>query len=569
MDKVKNISLGGFSFIIEETAYNALNNYLNEVRNHLNQNTDREEILYDVEQRMAELLKVRLKEREVVIGQDVQYLIEVLGRPEQYVESEEPLKSSQTLWNQNLYRDTDDKKLGGVLSGLAHYFKVDVTKMRIAFALLFLLFLLGGNFYKHFFFTMPSTLILLYAVFWAVVPPARTTVEKLEMKGEAVTLDTLSNYKSVTTTQSEWKRSITDKKLLGVLGGLAQYSTTSSTWLRIAYLALLLLSIPLFKGRLTVMLVIAYLALGIILKKESVFEISEQAPTFQPPKKSNLGNLILSILLYFILAVILLPLFVAVMAVLLGVFGVTVVSGFSAFLVTDYLPFIFEHQWQVAVLYLSLILLFLLPVSVVVLISLKLFIKSFRSPKIWVIANVLALVIGLIGLLTVGGTLGKEFITKTRVEEKIPFTTPSDTLVVEKIRKEYGFNSPIIPINTDTLMVRDCSFFIDTLPQGAVPYLQYIRTARGSNTVEAKKNAQSPIYPLTIKGNHISFPYYYQIAKGNVYRGQEVKIKLFVPIGTYVRTLNETFFSQKGGRWLNENGLYKVSKDSIYEVTAK
>ena len=90
MDKIKNISLGGFSFIIEETAYNALNNYLNEVRNHLNQNTDREEILYDVEQRMAELLKVRLKEREVVIGQDVQYLIEVLGRPEQYVESEEP-----------------------------------------------------------------------------------------------------------------------------------------------------------------------------------------------------------------------------------------------------------------------------------------------------------------------------------------------------------------------------------------------------------------------------------------------------------------------------------------------
>ena len=61
------------------------------MRNHLNQNTDREEILYDVEQRMAELLKVRLKEREVVIGQDVQYLIEVLGRPEQYVESEEPL----------------------------------------------------------------------------------------------------------------------------------------------------------------------------------------------------------------------------------------------------------------------------------------------------------------------------------------------------------------------------------------------------------------------------------------------------------------------------------------------
>ena len=487
MDKIKNISLGGFSFIIEETAYNALNNYLNEVRNHLNQNTDREEILYDVEQRMAELLKVRLKEREVVIGQDVQYLIEVLGRPEQYVESEEtspaePKFTFSSLKGRKLYRDIDDKKIGGVLSGIAHYLQYDVTWVRI----FFLLVLLVNIFILHFF---TSALLLLYIAFWAVVPPARTAAQKLEMKGEAVTIDTLSNF------------SFTSKE------------------------------------------------------------------TLKPQR--NGFPVLLKVILYFIAILLLLPLLISLIAVVLSLFGITVFGSISLLALNDFIPFIVTATWQHTLLYFSLILLFLLPVSVVVLLSLKLFIKSFRTPKIWVIANVLALVIGLIGLLTVGGTLGKEFITKTRVEEKIPFTTPSDTLVVEKIRKEYGFNSPIIPINTDTLMVKDCSFFIDTLPQGAVPYLQYIRTARGSNTVEAKKNAQSPIYPLTIKGNHISLPYYYQIAKGNVYRGQEVKIKLFVPIGTYVRTLNETFFSQKGGRWLNENGLYKVSKDSIYEVTAK
>ena len=141
---------------------------------------------------MAELLKVRLKEREVVIGQDVQYLIEVLGRPEQYVESEEPSSAEtkftfSSLKGRKLYRDIDDKKIGGVLSGIAHYLQYDVTWVRI----FFLLVLLVNIFILHFF---TSALLLLYIAFWAVVPPARTAAQKLEMKGEAVTIDTLSNF---------------------------------------------------------------------------------------------------------------------------------------------------------------------------------------------------------------------------------------------------------------------------------------------------------------------------------------------------------------------------------------
>ena len=140
MDKVKNISLGGFSFTIEETAYNALNTYLVEVHKHLSTNADRDEILYDIEQRMAELLKEQMKGREVVISQDIQYLISVLGRPEQYVDDEENSASTPQFSNsfkgRKLYRDIDDKKLGGVLSGISHYFKWDVTLLRIVFALL-------------------------------------------------------------------------------------------------------------------------------------------------------------------------------------------------------------------------------------------------------------------------------------------------------------------------------------------------------------------------------------------------------------------------------------------------
>ena len=200
MDKVKNISLGGFSFTIEETAYNALNTYLVEVHKHLSTNADKDEILYDIEQRMAELLKEQMKGREVVISQDIQYLISVLGRPEQYVDDEEITASTPQFSNsfkgRKLYRDIDDKKLGGVLSGISHYFKWDVTLLRIVFALLifanisFFAFSVNG---KGISFT--STLIVLYFIFWGVVPKAVTTSEKLEMKGEEVNLDTLSTSK--------------------------------------------------------------------------------------------------------------------------------------------------------------------------------------------------------------------------------------------------------------------------------------------------------------------------------------------------------------------------------------
>ena len=71
MDKIKNISLGGFSFLIEENAYTALSQYLAQVRQHLLHNPDRDEIIFDVEQRMAELLKDRIANREVVMQHDV------------------------------------------------------------------------------------------------------------------------------------------------------------------------------------------------------------------------------------------------------------------------------------------------------------------------------------------------------------------------------------------------------------------------------------------------------------------------------------------------------------------
>ncbi|WGU71128.1 hypothetical protein QIU18_04040 [Capnocytophaga canimorsus] len=98
MDKTHNISLGGFSFLIEDKAYQELSKYLNEVRKSLGNTSDTNEIIYDVEQRMAELLKTQMKGREVIVNQDVDYLISVLGRPEQYVDLEEETQKRSEIY---------------------------------------------------------------------------------------------------------------------------------------------------------------------------------------------------------------------------------------------------------------------------------------------------------------------------------------------------------------------------------------------------------------------------------------------------------------------------------------
>ena len=134
MDKAHNISLGGFSFVIEEKAYRELSQYLNNVRKFLGDTSDTEEIIYDIEQRMAELLKNQMKGREVIESQDVIYLIKVLGTPEQYMIDDDQSNDTTTsksdtstsnrinslLENRKLYRDADGKKIAGVLSGFSY-----------------------------------------------------------------------------------------------------------------------------------------------------------------------------------------------------------------------------------------------------------------------------------------------------------------------------------------------------------------------------------------------------------------------------------------------------------------
>ena len=120
MDKTISISLGGFSFIVDDRAFFKLKNYLDDIRRSLQGMEGTEDIISDVEVRIAEIFKEKLGVREVVNEQDVDHIIEVMGRPEQYVDEDLEEKTSYQSGNtykqsspgektkRKLYRDPND-----------------------------------------------------------------------------------------------------------------------------------------------------------------------------------------------------------------------------------------------------------------------------------------------------------------------------------------------------------------------------------------------------------------------------------------------------------------------------
>lgn len=177
--------MGGRHFHIDEDAYQKLNHYLESLKRHFAAEGDTgKEILEDIEHRIAELLENSLSEnKQSVCLDDVSQAITILGKVEDFTyegsaagESEPDAAGYSRRNYRRLYRDEDSNYLGGVASGLGAYFNIDPLWIRIAFILL--AFLHGTG-------------VLVYAILWIAVPKARTTAEKLQMRGMPVTLSTI------------------------------------------------------------------------------------------------------------------------------------------------------------------------------------------------------------------------------------------------------------------------------------------------------------------------------------------------------------------------------------------
>jgi phage shock protein PspC (stress-responsive transcriptional regulator) len=206
MNKTVTINISGIIFHIDEDAYEKLSKYLSTIKGYFRDSEGRDEIVSDIESRIAEMLQERISPtKQVVLLTDVDHVMSIMGKPEEFAGGEadentgkreeaatEPTGSNR---RRRLFRDPDDKMLGGVCSGIGHYFDVDPLWLRLALA--FCLCAFGFGFF-------------LYILLWIIIPQAKTTADRLEMRGEKVNINNI--HRNFTDEMGDLKNRMNDLK---------------------------------------------------------------------------------------------------------------------------------------------------------------------------------------------------------------------------------------------------------------------------------------------------------------------------------------------------------------------
>jgi phage shock protein PspC (stress-responsive transcriptional regulator) len=207
MNKILNINLGGYALTIDDDAYQYLTAYFDSLRNRFKESEGRDEILHDIETRMGEIISSNLGGgRSIVMLHDVESAVKVMGKPEDFggepVETPKAGKTADATgtgsssdksssssdgsgWTskiktgKRLFRDNEEKVIGGVCSGVAAYFGIqDPVWVRIGFVLLGVL---SGGFWTS-----------VYGLLWIIIPPAKTAADRLAMRGEQIDIDSIA-----------------------------------------------------------------------------------------------------------------------------------------------------------------------------------------------------------------------------------------------------------------------------------------------------------------------------------------------------------------------------------------
>ncbi|HMU70144.1 MAG TPA: PspC domain-containing protein, partial [Chitinophagales bacterium] len=183
MNKLLFVNIGGVVFQIDDTAYRTLDQYLESIRKKYANTAEGEEIIRDIENRIAELFLEKVGERSAITMQYVEEVIALMGAPEDFesASSEQSSTGQQQQYRQGpsttrFFRDKEHNVLGGVCSGLAAKFDIDALWLRLAFLIAFF---------------FAGTGLLLYIILWIIIPEAKTTAEKLEMRGEKIDIDNI------------------------------------------------------------------------------------------------------------------------------------------------------------------------------------------------------------------------------------------------------------------------------------------------------------------------------------------------------------------------------------------
>jgi phage shock protein PspC (stress-responsive transcriptional regulator) len=517
MNKTISINLGGFFFHIDEDAYQKLSRYFDAVKRSLSPD-GRDEIMKDIESRIAELFQERLKNDKQVVGlSEIEEVISIMGQPEDYkIDDEKSTYQSNSSSSTNfyyptkrLYRDKENGMLGGVMAGLGHYLGIDTLWLRIIMVILFFGF---------------GTGLFVYIVLWILVPEAVTTTQKLEMKGEPITISNIEKKVKEGFDDIASKFSNIDHEKIA--------NSAKSGATRIGS---------------TIEEVIA-----------TIFKV--------------FAKLVGSFIIFFS--------GIALIAIVIT----SIIMIFSSTMPDNYIlnniqtPIGLETPlWAQGLL---LLLGFGIPLFFLLMLGLKLMVNNLRSLGNYVKYSLLAvwlIAVGIIISLGINEASQLAFEGKS-VQKELIAIAPTDTLKIKF--KNNDFYSKSIYRNHDFKITQDegdneiiysnnVSIEIKYTDE-ATPYMLIEKLANGKSTSQAKKRAEKIKYNYKIEGNTIILDNYLLTAVENKFRGQEVEIYLYLPKGTRFQTdesysnydrSDYDFFDEN--EYDTKNPVFQVDSDKI------
>lgn len=480
MNKTVNINLGGMFFHIDEDAYQKLTRYFDAIKRSLSNSNGQDEIIKDIEMRIAELVTEKHhNDKQVINLKEVEEIIVIMGQPEDYRidnDDEQPKNTSFATTakpSKKLYRDKDKGMIGGVCAGLGHYFGIDPVWIRI----LFVLFVWAGG-----------SGVIAYIVLWIVMPEAITTSEKLEMTGEPVNISNIEKKvrEEFDSVSQKFKNTNFDEMGNQVKTGAERFAGgISSVFMNI---------FKVFAKVLGAFIVIfaAFTLGGMLIGLLTVGSTSfVEVPWQNYVDAVNYTNL---------------PLWVIT------------VLGFLAIGI----PFFF---------------LFILGLKLLITNM-----KSIGSVAKYTLLALWLVSVGILITLGIKQATEVAFDGKVVLKENIQLA-PTDTLYVKfkyndyytkDIYHHHDFMFTQDENNKELIYSNDVEFNVLHTDE-KMPYLQIEKRAEGKSLIEAKKRAEKINYGYKIEGNRLTFDNYLLSEVANKYRNQKVEIYLYLPEGTLLK----------------------------------
>ncbi|WP_343593145.1 PspC domain-containing protein, partial [Flavobacterium sp.] len=458
------------------------------------------------------LTEKQKSEKHVVGLKDVDEVIAVMGQPEDYrIEDEE--NSNQSFHNygarkhKKLYRDKEKGLIGGVATGLGHYFGIDAVWIKI----LFLVFVFAGF----------GTGILAYFVLWIVTPEAITTSEKLEMTGEPVTISNIEKKvrEEIDTLSDKFKNADYDKMGNQVKSGAERISSSFGDFIMTVFkiFAKFLGVILIISGISTlIMLLIGVFTLGTNIFIDFPWQNFVEAGNFTEYPLWSFG-----LLMFFVVGI---PFF---FLTLLG-FKLLSPNLKSIGNITKY----------------TLLAIWIISIAILASIGIKQATEVSYDNKV---------------------VEKKEIAIRPQDTLFIKFKHSDYYAKSLNQRREFEFVQD--SANNELIYSNDVGLHILHTDEAA-PFVQIEKSARGNSFTNAKKRAEKINYKFQIVGNHLILDNYFLTDVKNKFRGQEVDIYIYLPEGQLVKpdsSVRDYYNSDEGFFNLNYDGdyNYKVENSKV------